>query len=103
MILPTAYPWEGQPLSIIEALAHGIPVLSTSFRGIPEQVIDGFNGYMVRHGEPGTIVSAVLRATDSDENYRRLSQGACRHYQEFFTREKHISEMFAVLQVSPPG
>jgi glycosyltransferase involved in cell wall biosynthesis len=39
---------EGLPVSILEALALGIPVVSTIHSGIPEAVIDGVNGFLVR-------------------------------------------------------
>lgn len=38
---------DGMPTAITEAMAHGLPVVATAVSGIPEQVIDGFNGYLV--------------------------------------------------------
>lgn len=38
---------EGLPISIIEALRSGLPILSTKVAGIPEQVINGKNGYLI--------------------------------------------------------
>jgi glycosyltransferase involved in cell wall biosynthesis len=35
---------EGLPVSVMEAISHGIPVLATAVYGVPEIVIDGFNG-----------------------------------------------------------
>ena len=43
-LLPTYYLGEGQPISIIEALSYGLPVISTNFRGIPEQIKNNENG-----------------------------------------------------------
>ncbi len=39
---------EGLPNSILEALVSGIPVVSTIHSGIPEVVVDGYNGYLVQ-------------------------------------------------------
>jgi glycosyltransferase involved in cell wall biosynthesis len=46
--LPTYYPWEGQPISILEAYASGCAVITTLHSGIPEVFRDGVNGYAVQ-------------------------------------------------------
>ena len=43
---------EGLPMSILEAMGKGIPVISTNIGGIPEAVLQGQNGFIV---EPGDI------------------------------------------------
>jgi glycosyltransferase involved in cell wall biosynthesis len=46
--LPTYYPWEGQPISILEAYASGCAVITTEHGGIPDVFRDGVNGYAVQ-------------------------------------------------------
>ena len=44
---------EGLPVAILEAMAHGLPVVSTLHAGIPEAVLDGSSGFLVaEHDEP---------------------------------------------------
>ena len=45
--LPTYYPYEGQPISILEAYATGCVVVTTEHSGIPEVFRDGVNGFAV--------------------------------------------------------
>src|SRR5688572_15937338 len=45
--LPTYYPYEGQPISILEAYATGCVVVTTAHSGIPEVFADGVNGFAV--------------------------------------------------------
>jgi glycosyltransferase involved in cell wall biosynthesis len=45
---------EGLPISILEAMTHGMPIISTPVGGIPEIVVPGRNGYLV---EPGDVLS----------------------------------------------
>jgi glycosyltransferase involved in cell wall biosynthesis len=100
-ILPTSYPWEGQPMSIIEALASATPVISTPHRGIPEQVIDGYNGVMVEPGNAPAIAAAVERITSSRDTFRELSRNAHRHYLEYFAREAHLDRLIATIYGEP--
>lgn len=87
--LPTFYPWEGQPISIIEALAYGLPVIATPHKGIPEEVIDGQNGYLVEPRSADSIVTAIEHMLDDPENYADMSRTARKHFDENFTREVH--------------
>jgi glycosyltransferase involved in cell wall biosynthesis len=53
------------PNTILEAMACGIPVIATSVGGIPEQIQDGFNGFLVAPHDPHAI---TLRTNDLLEN-----------------------------------
>jgi len=87
--LPTHYPWEGQPISIIEALAYGLPVISTAHKGIPEQVIDGKNGRLVPPRSAEAIAEALVELIDCPGQYQHFSVEARAHFEENFTREIH--------------
>ena len=52
---------EGLPLCILEAMAHGRPVVATRVGGIPEIVQDGETGYLVEPGDPGSLRAALTR------------------------------------------
>lgn len=96
-VLPTRYPWEGQPIVLIEALAFGTPVIATRYRGIPEQVIDGYNGRFVDAGAPEQIAEAVAALAGDPEGYRRLSANALEHFEKNFTREVHFNRVVAAV------
>jgi glycosyltransferase involved in cell wall biosynthesis len=57
---------EGLPVSILEAMARGLPVVATRHAGIPEAVEDGVTGFLVEEG-------------DSAGMARRIQQLACDH------------------------
>jgi len=42
---------EGMPISILEAMSYGLPVLSTKISGIPDLIEDGINGYLDTPGD----------------------------------------------------
>lgn len=53
---------EGQPMSIIEALSIGLPVIATSVGGIPEAVIDGKTGFLIAR-EPHALIAILEKLT----------------------------------------
>lgn len=50
---------EGLPMTILEAMAAGLPILSTPIGGIPEAVSDGIEGFLVQPGDVGAIADRL--------------------------------------------
>lgn len=50
-VLPTRYPNEGQPISILEAMGSGMFIITTDYAGIPDIVEDGVNGIVLKAQE----------------------------------------------------
>jgi glycosyltransferase involved in cell wall biosynthesis len=96
-ILPTLYGGEGQPISIIEALSYGIPVVATRFRGIPEQIKDGYNGILIDVPNPTNIVEALHLIISNSDYYSNMSRQAYKSYKEKFTREQYLERLISVV------
>jgi glycosyltransferase involved in cell wall biosynthesis len=64
------------PNSIIEALACGTPVVATAVGGIPEQVADGENGFLVPPGDAAALADRLARILGDDREATRLAAGA---------------------------
>lgn len=60
--LPTYYPYEGQPISILEAYASGCAVLTTEHSGIFDVFTPGRNGFGVEKSSPVSIAEAIRSA-----------------------------------------
>jgi glycosyltransferase involved in cell wall biosynthesis len=58
-VLPSLF--EGLPLSVLEAMAAGKPVVATSVGGTPEAVLDGETGFLVPPRDPASLVAAIHR------------------------------------------
>jgi glycosyltransferase involved in cell wall biosynthesis len=58
---------EGLPISILEAMAYGMPIISTNVGGIPEIVRSGENGFLLEPGHTVSIADAIETMVNNDE------------------------------------
>ncbi len=64
---------EGMPLTVLEAMACGLPVVATPVAGTAELVRQGENGLLVPPGDPSSLAQAILRLIEDPE--LRRAQG----------------------------
>jgi glycosyltransferase involved in cell wall biosynthesis len=83
-LLPTYYPTEAQPLTIIEALNAGTPVITTRHAGIPDMVRDGQEALLVPPRSPEAIADAAEQLA-SPEQWLALSSGARTRFERAFS------------------
>ncbi|MGC6456216.1 MAG: glycosyltransferase [Coraliomargaritaceae bacterium] len=81
---------EGIPNSMLEAMAHGLPVVATPHAGIPEVIIHGKNGMLSNSCHSGQIASLILEVVSNQDNYLELSAHAARTVAEHYSIEKNI-------------
>lgn len=77
---------DNTPVSVIEAMSLGLPVVSTNVGGIPYLLEDGKTGLLVPPGDVSTMLNSIRSLLDSPELAGQLSQNA-RHYVEAFDWE----------------
>jgi glycosyltransferase involved in cell wall biosynthesis len=75
---------EGLPLSILEAMAAGLPVVASSVGGVPELVVDGETGLLVPAGDPERLAGAVGRLLADAALRRRLGEAGRARVREHF-------------------
>lgn len=56
--------WEGFGLGVLEAMLAGLPVVASNVSSLPELVVDGETGILVRPDDPGALALAVARALE---------------------------------------
>lgn len=97
-LLPTKYFTEGQPVSIIEAMAHGCVVISTDYRAIPDLVVDGVTGVLIEPSRSSQIAEAVQRILSQPDQYEAMSQAAVDRYEKFYTMQRHFEVIVSLLK-----
>lgn len=75
VIVPSIWP-ENFPLVTQEALARGVPILASRLGGLPEIVLDGYNGFTFDPFEPDALALIVRRLTEDSTLLPRLREGA---------------------------
>jgi len=68
---------EGIPMSILEAMSHGLPVIAPETGGLPEIIENGRHGYLVRGRDPRAYADLCLRLIENRVLLRELGD-ACR-------------------------
>lgn len=97
-VLPTYYPFEGQPTVIIEAMAAGCPVISTNHAAIPETVVDGVTGILIPPRDPEALAAAILVLVNDGATLQQMSRAAFQRYQDHYTAEKSNHLLLEALQ-----
>ena len=89
---------DGIPNVLLEAMASGVPVVSTSVVGIPEWIQSGRNGLLVDPRNPAMLADALdLLLADADLR-DRLAQAARRTIEASFAIERNSIELVTLFQ-----
>ena len=75
---------EGVSLTLLEAMASGLPIVATRVGGTPEVVSDGVTGLLVPPRDPPTLAAAILRLHHDDELARSLGTAGRRRVEDEF-------------------
>jgi glycosyltransferase involved in cell wall biosynthesis len=83
---------EGTPRVITEAMASGLPVIATDIAGIPEQITDGENGYLIPTGTP-EVLTDRLQELLADTELRTQMGAVGKEHAERFSITAMIEEL----------
>lgn len=72
-ILPSL--WEGMPISLIEAMASGLPIVATDVGGIPDMIKNNENGVLVRNN-PSKIAQGIITLIENESLRETLGRNA---------------------------
>ena len=90
-ILPSL--WEGLPVSLMQAMACGIPCVATRIGGVCELINEGKNGVLVKQANSTQLAEAVLALAKNDDLRYTLGQNARKTIGENFSRQTMIEKL----------
>lgn len=67
---------EGLPMAVLEAMAYGLPVISTPVGGIPEAVTDGVEGFLITPGDEAALADRLIRLLTNAELRQQMGAAA---------------------------
>jgi glycosyltransferase involved in cell wall biosynthesis len=88
--------WEGFPLSVLEAMRAGLPVLASDVGGIAESVRDGETGFLVRRGDVTQLRERIECLLSDPELRARLGANGRERFVRDFTLDVSVARTLAV-------
>jgi glycosyltransferase involved in cell wall biosynthesis len=92
VVIPSIWP-ENMPLSLLEALSLGQPVIAARIGGLPEIIKNGKNGFLFTPGDPQDLVRQIKNLAGADRN--ELSRAAVTTAADF-TPEKNLTAIINI-------
>ena len=84
---------DGIPVSLIEAMGIGVPVVSTKVSGIPELITNKKNGFLVMQKNPSAIAEAVINICNNPEDSAKMENAARETVKEKFSIKKYVDSL----------
>jgi glycosyltransferase involved in cell wall biosynthesis len=88
--------WEGLPISILEAMRAGLPVIASDVGGVREAVIDGESGFLVDRGNLILLRSRLQQLLSDSELRKKMGEAGRKCYLEHFTVERMLEATLRV-------
>jgi glycosyltransferase involved in cell wall biosynthesis len=94
---------EGLPMVVLEAMALGLPVISTSVGGIPDIIVTGENGLLIAPGDVEALAGAIITLLRDSTLRFRLSQRAMGTVRARYSVDTIASQLRAYYQELLPS
>lgn len=89
---------EGQPFVILEAMAAGLPIISTDTGTIKEMVVDGENGFIVEMENPKQIAEKTLLLLEDEDLRKEMGRKSRARFLKCYTKDKFIGKLTQVFE-----
>ena len=95
-VMPSYF--EGQPVSILEAMANSCAIVASRIGGIPDMIVEGETGVFVIPQDTKTLEEGLLRLLAEPELCRKLGENAHRKVENEFSIEDNIKQLLAIYE-----
>jgi len=93
---------ESAPLTLLEGMSTGLPMISTKVGGVPEIIQDGKNGLLIPSKHPEELAEAILQLYKDQKLRRRLGENARKTVLEKYTAEKVVNQYLETFEAVMP-
>jgi glycosyltransferase involved in cell wall biosynthesis len=100
LCLPTYYPYEGQPIAILEAYAAGCAVITTNHASIPNLVKNNQNGYIVEKRSSVDLASAFRKSLNNMDKLESFGLANNKIARQKFTLNSYIRSFSNILKLN---
>ena len=84
------------PTVIMEAMATGLPVVSTKIGGIPEMVVENETGFLVQPGDAAGFANAIERLISNPAVAQKMGSAGYERAQRLFSIERNARELYTL-------
>lgn len=89
---------EGQPLVILEAMAAGLPIITTDTGAITEAVLNGVNGFIIEKRNSRQIVEKILLLIENESLRKKMGEKSREQFLKHYTQNKFIENLAKLFQ-----
>jgi glycosyltransferase involved in cell wall biosynthesis len=97
LVFPSEW-YEGFPVTIAEAFAHGLPVIASRLGAMAELVEEGRTGLLFRPGDVDDLERALAWAASHPEDSERMGENARRVYERRYTPQRNFDMLMDIYQ-----
>jgi len=90
-VLPSR--WEGLPIVLLEAMANGIPVVSTPVGGVPELIENGKDGILVEPNNPNALAEAILKLLQNENLCKNIANNSFEKVKNEYSIENYTFKL----------
>ncbi|MGR3278270.1 glycosyltransferase [Acaryochloris marina NIES-2412] len=87
---------EGIPVALMEAMAMGLPVVSTHYSGIPELVEHDVSGFLLPERDSDAIAEKLIYLIDHSERWGKMGQAGRAHVQSHFNINQLTQQLISI-------
>lgn len=91
---------DGIPVVLMEAMAVGIPVVSTEISGIPELIEDGVSGFLAKPNDPESLAEAINKVLNGSKSIGQITKAARQRIVNEFDQDKNIDRLLEIFNQS---
>lgn len=90
---------EGMPMSILDAMGYGLPIVSTYVGGIPKLVSEE-NGILCEPGDAAGIADAIIKVLEDRDLQHKMGLGSLEYVEVQYSLEMHLQKLEAVYEIT---